>query len=103
MDDADDTEGSRADPEPGRNQTSATESDERSPSEGDATRSEPENAATRSEPENADDSTRAGSVAGTLARDQPLEPESIELENAVFVLLGVLLVAALIAAGISGF
>lgn len=72
----------------------AIESGEQSPSPADTPHSESEDTA---------DSTRTGSVAGTLARDQPLEPEAIELENAVFVLLGVLLVVGLIAAGVVGF
>jgi len=44
----------------------------------------------------------SGNIAGTLARDQPLEPGDIDLENAAFVLLGVLLVVGLIAAAIVG-
>lgn len=41
-------------------------------------------------------------VAGTLQRDQPLEPGDIDLENAVFVVLGVLVVVVLIAGAILG-
>lgn len=38
-----------------------------------------------------------GNVAGSLMSDQPLEAGDIDLENAFFVLLGVLLVVGLIA------
>lgn len=43
-----------------------------------------------------------GNIAGTLQRNQPLEPGDIDLENAVFVLLGVLIVVVLIAGAILG-
>ncbi len=43
-----------------------------------------------------------GNIAGTLGRNQPLEPGDIDLENAVFVVLGVLLVVVLIAGAILG-
>lgn len=94
MDDADDTVNSRREHGVENDPMSATESGEKPQSDADAS---------RSETEEADASTRNGSVAGTLARDQPLEPEAIELENAIFVLLGVLLVVGLIAAGVVGF
>jgi hypothetical protein len=44
-----------------------------------------------------------GNVAGSLAREQPLEPGDINRENALFVVLGVLVVVVLIAAVIFGF
>ncbi|MXR51693.1 hypothetical protein GRX03_08770 [Halovenus sp. WSH3] len=44
-----------------------------------------------------------GNIAGTLDRNQPLEPGEIDPENAVFVVLGVLIVVVLIAAAILGF
>jgi hypothetical protein len=43
-----------------------------------------------------------GNIAGTLARNQPLEPGDIDLENAIFVALGVLLVVVLIVGAILG-
>ena len=43
-----------------------------------------------------------GNIAGTLAHNQPLEPGDIDLENAIFVVLGVLLVVVLIAGAILG-
>lgn len=61
------------------------------------------NRADVSESDDDDDSATTGSVAGSLARYQPLEAEKIDLENAVFVLLGVFLVGGLIVAGITGF
>lgn len=45
----------------------------------------------------------SSNVAGTLERDQPLEPGNIDRENAFFVALGVLLVLALIAGALFGF
>jgi hypothetical protein len=44
-----------------------------------------------------------GNVAGSLERNQPLEPDDINLENALFVTLGVLVIVVLIAAVIFGF
>jgi len=41
-------------------------------------------------------------IAGTLSRDQPLEPGDIDAENAAFVVLGVLLVVVLIVGAIVG-
>lgn len=38
-------------------------------------------------PESADGDDE-GNIAGTLMRDEPLEPETIDTENAVFFLLG---------------
>ncbi|WP_336327537.1 DUF7312 domain-containing protein [Halovenus sp. HT40] len=43
-----------------------------------------------------------GNIAGTLERNQPLEPGDIDLENAVFVVLGVLIVVILITGAILG-
>lgn len=44
----------------------------------------------------------AGNIAGTLGRNQRLEPGDIDLENAIFVTLGVLLVVVLIVGAILG-
>lgn len=44
-----------------------------------------------------------GNVAGSLDHEQPLEPGEISRENALFVVLGVLLVVVFIAAVIVGF
>ena len=44
-----------------------------------------------------DDEDGGGNVAGSLTSDQPLEPGDIDRENAIFVLLGVLIVVGLIA------
>ena len=44
-----------------------------------------------------------GNIAGSLRAEQPLEPEAIDLENAVFLLLGVLFVVLFLASAISGF
>lgn len=49
------------------------------------------------------DGESQGNVAGTLDRNQPLEPGEINLENAAFVVLGVLLVVGLIGAAFFGF
>lgn len=58
-----------------------------------------------------DESTAAGdektgydqdNVAGALARDQPLEPQRIDRENAAFVLLGVTLTVAFLLLAIQG-
>lgn len=43
-----------------------------------------------------------GNVAGTLERNQPLEPGEVDLKNAAFVVLGVLIVVVLIAGAIIG-
>lgn len=43
-----------------------------------------------------------GNIAGTLERNQPLEPGDIDLENAVFVVLGVLIVVILIGGAVLG-
>ena len=43
-----------------------------------------------------------GNIAGTLGRNQPLEPGDVDFENAAFVVLGVLLVVVLIAGAILG-
>lgn len=45
---------------------------------------------------------REGNVAGMLAQDQPLEPGTIDLENALFVLLGVVIVVGFLVLGIAG-
>ena len=45
---------------------------------------------------------REGNIAGTLQHTQPLEPGDIDLENALFVALGALLVIGLIAAVVLG-
>ncbi|WP_436902227.1 DUF7312 domain-containing protein [Halovenus halobia] len=52
--------------------------------------------------EEATDEQTGGNIAGTLAHNQPLEPGDVDLENAVFVVLGVLLVVLLIAGAILG-
>ncbi len=52
--------------------------------------------------EDADDGTE-GNIAGSLATDEPLEPGHIDPENALFVLVGVALVAGLILGTILGF
>lgn len=44
-----------------------------------------------------------GNIAGTLETRQPLEPGDIDLENAVFVALGVLIVVGLILGAVLGF
>jgi hypothetical protein len=44
-----------------------------------------------------------GNVAGSLERDQPLEPQEISAEHAAFVLLGVLLTVGLIASVLFSF
>lgn len=43
-----------------------------------------------------------GNIAGSLQRNQPLEPGDIDLENALFVALGALLVIGLIVAVVLG-
>lgn len=43
-----------------------------------------------------------GNVAGSVAYDEPLEPEPIDLENAVFVLLGVAFLLVFLAIAIHG-
>jgi len=43
-----------------------------------------------------------GNIAGTLAHNQPLEPGEIDLENALFVGVGILLVVGLIVATMFG-
>ena len=52
--------------------------------------------------ENGDGAETDGNIAGTLDRNQPLEPGDIDLENAVFVVLGVLIVVVLIVGAIVG-
>lgn len=42
-------------------------------------------------------------VAGSLERDQPLEPGDIDLENAFFVALGVFIVVGLVVGAMLGF
>lgn len=54
-----------------------------------------EDIAQREQDDDPDDG--GGNVAGTLDREEPLEPGDISLENAAFVLLGVLIVVGLIA------
>jgi hypothetical protein len=54
------------------------------------------------EPDAEVETETGGNVAGTLDRNQPLEPGNIDLENAVFVVLGVLLVVGLIVGAIAG-
>lgn len=49
------------------------------------------------------DGSEEGNVAGTLERRQPLEPGDIDLENAVFVLLGASIVAGLLIGAVLGF
>lgn len=49
-----------------------------------------------------DEKDEDGNIAGTLAHNQPLEPGDIDLENALFVVVGVLLVVGLIAATMFG-
>lgn len=49
-----------------------------------------------------DDREQEGNVAGMLPRDQPLEPQDIDLENAVFVALGALLVVVFLVLSIGG-
>lgn len=46
--------------------------------------------------------TEDGNVAGTLVHEQPLEPESISLENAVFFLVGALGTILFIVLAVSG-
>jgi hypothetical protein len=43
-----------------------------------------------------------GNIAGSLERNQPLEPGDVDLENAFFVALGALLVIGLIVAVVFG-
>ena len=54
------------------------------------------------EPEESEPDDESGNIAGTFAHDQPLEPGEIDLENALFVVVGVLLVVGLIAATMLG-
>jgi hypothetical protein len=49
-----------------------------------------------------DDRDEEGNVAGSLTPRGPLEPEEIDPENALFVLLGVVSVTVFVVAGISG-
>ncbi|MEF8813252.1 MAG: hypothetical protein V5A55_05480 [Halovenus sp.] len=49
----------------------------------------------------ADDGTE-GNITGSLTTDEPLEPGEIDPENALFVLLGIALVAGLILGTILG-
>lgn len=49
-----------------------------------------------------DDTEEGGNVAGSLEHQEPLEPGDINLENAIFVALGALLVLGLIAAAFLG-
>jgi len=44
-----------------------------------------------------------GNITGSLTSDQPLEPGDVDPENALFVLVGVALVAGLILGTILGF
>jgi hypothetical protein len=48
------------------------------------------------------DAESGGNVAGSLTPQGPLEPEDIDPENALFVLLGVVFVTTLVVVGISG-
>lgn len=50
-----------------------------------------------------EDDESASNIAGTLEARQPLEPGDIDLENAFFVALGVLIVVGLIAGAMFGF
>jgi hypothetical protein len=50
-----------------------------------------------------EDNKDEGNIAGTLARDQPLEPGDIDPENAFFVALGILVVVGLILGAMFGF
>jgi hypothetical protein len=49
-----------------------------------------------------DDRDEEGNVVGPLTPRGPLEPEEIDPENALFVLLGVVSVTVFVVAGISG-
>lgn len=49
------------------------------------------------------DDDRDGNVAGTLETRQPLEPGDIDLENAFFVAVGILIVIGLIVGALFGF
>lgn len=53
-------------------------------------------------PERDTESGESGSVAGTLARAQPLEPQKIDPENAAFVLFGAVLVAGFVLVALLG-
>lgn len=53
--------------------------------------------------EDLEDEEPEGNVAGSLERAEPLEPQEIDLENAVFVLAGVLLTLGLLASVIVSF
>lgn len=53
--------------------------------------------------EDLEDEDPEGNVAGSLERAEPLEPQEIDLENAVFVLAGVLLTLGLLASVIVSF
>jgi len=44
----------------------------------------------------------SGNIAGTLDLDKPLEPQEIDLENAIFVALGALLVIGFFVTAIQG-
>jgi len=54
------------------------------------------------DPEEPTEEQTDGNIAGTLGHNQPLEPGDIDRENAVFVVLGVLLVVVLIAGAMLG-
>lgn len=48
--------------------------------------------------ESQSDEDEAGNVAGTLSRRAPVEPEDIDVENAFFVLVGVLIAGLFVGA-----
>lgn len=53
--------------------------------------------------EETDDKDGESNVAGPIATQGPLEPGAIDRENALFVLLGVLLIVGLLASIVIGF
>jgi hypothetical protein len=60
----------------------------------------PQDERTSAENEDKTESEPGGNVAGTLQRNQPLEPGDIDPENAAFVILGVVVVLVLIVGAI---
>lgn len=58
--------------------------------------------ASRDREEPTQDDEHGGNVAGMLARDQPLEPGTIDVENALFVLIGVVMVVGFLVLAIAG-
>jgi hypothetical protein len=49
-----------------------------------------------------DEEERSGNIAGTLDLEESLEPQDIDLENAIFVAMGVLLVVGFLVVAIQG-